>query len=154
MTQVEATFTARLEGSGKTATGIEVPADVVARLGHGKRPPVRVTIGGHSYPSTVAVMGGRFLVGVSAENRRAAGVAAGDEVVVRLELDTAPRHVEVPADLAAALAEDDEARRRFEALSVSRRRWHVLSVEGARTAETRRRRIEKSLGMLKDAGAA
>jgi hypothetical protein len=83
--------------NGKTATGIEVPAEVVAGLGPGQRPPVRVTIGDYSYRTTVARMGGRFLVSLSAENRAAAGVAAGDEVDVDLELDDAPREVEVPA---------------------------------------------------------
>ena len=89
--------------NGKTATGIEVSDEIVAGLGQGKRPPVRVTIGGYSYRTTVARMGGRFLISLSAENLAAAGVAAGDEVEVGLELDDAPREVEVPADLAAAL---------------------------------------------------
>ena len=84
----------------KTATGIEVPDEIVAGLGHGKRPPVRVTINGHTYRSTVAVMGGRFMVGVSAENRALAGVSGGDHVDVEIELDTEPREVAVPDDLA------------------------------------------------------
>jgi len=101
----------------KTATGIEVPAEVVAGLGQGQRPPVRVTIGDYSYRTTVARMGGQFLISLSAENRAAAGVAAGDEVDVDLELDDAPREVEVPADLAAALARDDAARAAFDSLA-------------------------------------
>ena len=103
-------FRATAELGGKTATGIEVPEDVVAALGSGNRPPVTVTIGGHTYRTTVAWMGGRFLIGLSAENRTAAGVAAGDEVDVEIELDAEPREVEVPADLAEALAQDDAAR--------------------------------------------
>jgi hypothetical protein len=95
-------FRATIEQSGKTATGIRVPDDVVAGLGAGKRPSVRVTIRGHTYRSTVASMGGAFMVGVSAENRATAGVVGGDEVDVDIELDTAPREVTVPADFAKA----------------------------------------------------
>ena len=139
--------------AGKTATGIQVPAELVARLGASKRPPVRVTMNGHTYRSTVAVMGGKFMVGVSAENRAAAQVGGGDEVDVELELDTAPRAVPVPADLAAALAADPAAKQGFERLSVSRRQAHVASVEEAKTAETRQRRIVRVVGAL-GAGAA
>lgn len=142
-------FRARLELGGKTATGFRVPEDVVEALGAGKRPPVRVTINGYTYRSTVAVMGGEFMVGVSAEHRAGAGVQAGDEVDVDLELDTAPREVTVPDDLAAALAADQDARRTFESLSYSNRSWHALSITGARTEETRRRRIAKSIEALR-----
>jgi hypothetical protein len=143
-------FRTTLLQSGKTATGIEVPADVVEALGAGKRPPVRVTINGrHTYRSTVAVMGGAYMVGVSAENRAAANVAGGDEIDVRLELDDAPREVEVPAALAAALKGDATARAAFEALSPSKKKWHTLSVEGAKTEETRARRVAKSLALLR-----
>ena len=93
------TFRTTLVQAGKTATGIEVPADVVARLGTGKRPPVRVTINGHTYRSTVAVMGGAFMIPVSAENRKSAGIAGGEEVAVELELDALPREVVVPPRL-------------------------------------------------------
>ena len=96
-------FRATIELHGRTATGIEVPSEVVDGLDAGRRPPVRVTIGSHSYRTTVASRGGRFLVPLSAEQRAGAGVAAGDEVDVDVELDTAPREVDVPADLAAAL---------------------------------------------------
>lgn len=143
-------FTARLELHGKTATGIEVPADVVEALGSHKRPPVRVTLNGYSYRSTIAPRGGKYMLPVSAEHREAAGVEAGDEVEVSLALDTAPREVEVPSDLAAAMAEDPAARERFDALSYSKQRGHVLSVEGAKAADTRRRRIEKVLGALRE----
>ena len=135
-------FRATIESSGKTATGIRVPPEVVEALGSGKRPAVRVTINGYTYRTTVGVMGGAFMLPLSADNRRAAGVGAGDEVSVDLELDTAPREVEVPSDLAAALKHDAEAQGAFNALSYSARRRHVLSVEAARTAETRHRRIE------------
>ena len=143
-----ATFTATLETHGKSATGIEVPESVVEQLGKGKKPPVTVTIGSHSYRSTVAVMGGRFLLPVSAENRTKAGIAAGDEVEVALVLDEAPREVAVPADFAAALATDPTAKTFFEGLSFSQQRFHIDSIEGAKTDETRQRRIDKSLALL------
>jgi hypothetical protein len=146
-------FRATLLGAGKTATGIEVPPDVVASLGQSKRPAVRVTINGHTYRSTVAVMGGKFMLGVSAENRAAAGVAAGDRLDVDLELDTAPREVAVPSDLAAALKRDKEAKRFFDRLSYSRKQRIVLSVEGAKAAETRQRRIDKSVKDLREGRA-
>jgi hypothetical protein len=142
-----------VEQSGKTATGFRVPAEVVEALGAGKRPPVRVTINGYTYRNTVAVMGGGYMIGVSAENRAGAGVAGGDEVEVDLELDTAPREVAVPVDLADALDAEPEARRTFDALSYSNRSWHVLSIDGAKTPETRRRRIEKSVSALREGRA-
>ena len=100
--------------AGKTATGIRVPDEVVEALGKGKRPPVRVTINGFTYRSTVAVMGGDYMIGVSAENRTGARVKGGDEVDVDLELDTAPRELTLPPDFAAALDGDANARRPFE----------------------------------------
>jgi hypothetical protein len=141
-------FRTTILGTGKNAAGIEIPDEVVVALGKGKRPPVRITINGYSYRNTVAVMGGVFMVGVSAEHRAAAGLAAGDEVDVDIELDTAPRELAVPEDFAMALDADPEARRTFDALSYSNRSWHVLSIEGAKTAETRQRRIEKSIATL------
>src|SRR5947207_14839747 len=110
-------FRTTVELGGKTATGIPVPEDVVAALGSGKRPAVRVTVGGHSYRTTVASRGGRFLVPLSAENRAAAGVAAGEDVDVEIESDTSPREVAVPADLTDALAHDRAAQHFFDALS-------------------------------------
>jgi hypothetical protein len=139
--------------SGKTATGIRVPAEVVESLGAGKRPPVSVTINGYTYRSTVAVMGGEFLVGISAEHRAGAGVAAGDEVDVDIALDSAPRVVEVPADFAAALDAEPAAQRTFGALSYSDKSWHVLQISGAKTEETRRRRISRSVAVLKEGRA-
>jgi hypothetical protein len=141
-------FTATLEQHGKTATGIEVPDDVVTALGSGRRPAVRVTINGHTWRSSVAVMGGRNLVGVSAENRSAAGVSAGDVLDVELELDTGKREVEVPADLVAALKNNAKARAAFEALSYSNQRRYVLAIEGAKAADTRARRVAKAVEEL------
>lgn len=146
-------FRATLELAGKTATGFEVPATVVAELGAGKRPPVKVTINGYTYRNTVAAMGGRFMLGVSAEHRAAAGVAAGDEVDVELELDTAPREVVVPDDFATALAAEPAARECFDALSYSNKRWHVESISGAKKPETRQRRIAKSVAVLREGRA-
>ncbi len=146
MTSIE--FPATVLRGGKTATGIRVPVQVVDLLGAGRRPPVRVTVAGHTYRSTVAVMGGSFVVPLSAENRSRAGVGAGDDVDVRLELDTQPREVTVPDDLAAALDAEPAARACFDGLSASRRRGYVLAVEGAKTAATRERRITKAVAEL------
>jgi hypothetical protein len=146
-------FRTTIQQGGKTATGIQVPAEVVEALGAGRRPAVTVTINGYTYRSTVAVLGGAYMVGVSAEHRAGAGVAGGDEVEVDIDLDTAPREVDVPADLAAALAAEPEARRTFDGLSYSNRSWHVLQVEGAKTDETRQRRIRKSVDVLKQGRA-
>ena len=143
-------FATRIELGGKTATGFEVPESVVAALGRGKRPPVTVRIGPHTYRSTVAVMDDRFMLPLSAENREAAGVSAGDEVEVELELDSAPREVELPADFAAALDADADARRTFDALSNSNKGYHVLQVTGAKTDETRQRRIAKAVATLRE----
>jgi hypothetical protein len=141
-------FRASLELAGKTATGMHVPPEVVEALGAGKRPPVRATINGYTYRSTVAVYGGEFLLGVSDEVRKAAGVRAGDELDVELELDTQPREVEVPRDFEAALRAAPGARDAFDGLSYSNKRRHVLAIEGARTLETRQRRIDKSIEEL------
>jgi hypothetical protein len=142
-------FRATLELGGKTATGMRVPPEVVDSLGSGKRPPVRVTINGYTYRTTVAVMGGEFMIGVSAEHREGAGVAAGDELDVNVELDTEPRVVEVPPDLAAALKRNATARRNFDKLSYSNKSRYVISIEQAKTPETRQRRIDKTVSDLR-----
>jgi hypothetical protein len=142
-------FRTVLHQSGKTATGIVVPESVVQSLGAGRRPPVRVTIGGYTYRSTLATVDGMPMVGVSAEHRAGAGVAAGDEIEVDIELDTEKREVAVPAELAAALDAEPAARRTFDALSNSNKSWHVLQVTGAKTVETRERRIARSVEALR-----
>lgn len=129
--------------AGKTATGIEIPDDVISALGHGRKPPVRVTINGFTYRSTVAVMGG-----ISAENRAATGASAGDEIDIHLEVDTSPRDIALPDDFAAALGEAPTAAEFFERLSSSNKRWHITNVQGAKTPETRARRIAKSVEAL------
>jgi hypothetical protein len=141
-------FKAVIVQSGKTATGIPVPADVVEALGGGKRAAVSISIGGYRYRSSLAVVDGAPMVSLSAEHRAGAGVAAGDEVEVEIELDTAPREVSVPDDLAAALDAEPAARATFDRLSYSNRSWHVLQVAGAKTDETRQRRIAKSIEAL------
>ena len=136
--------------SGKTAAGIEVPEEIVTALGSGKRPKVAVTINGYTYRSSIAPMNGVFMVGVSSDVRAAAGVAGGDEVDVDIKLDTAPREVTVPDDFAAALDAAPRARATFESLSYSNKSWHTLQIEGAKTDETRQRRIAKSIEALSD----
>ena len=142
-------FTATIELGGKTATGIPVPEEVVLGLGQGKRVPVVVTLGGHSYRSTIAAYNGTYMLPLAAEHREAAGVAAGQEVVVDLEVDDAPREVQVPEDLARALAADGVTQAAFDRLSYSNKRRIVQSVEGAKAAETRARRIDKALTELR-----
>jgi len=141
-------FRATVELGGKTATGIEVPDDVVARLGGGRRPAVSVTVRGHTYASTVGVMGGRSMLPLSAENRAAAGLAAGDEVEVELVADTAPRTVAVPEDLAARLAADDAARATFDGLTAAQRKEWVRWVTEAKRPETRADRLAKTVEAL------
>jgi hypothetical protein len=141
-------FRTRVELGGKTATGIPVPDEVVAGLGSGRRPTVRVTVGGHSYRTTVASMGGRFFVPLSAEHRGAAGVAAGDEITVEIEFDDEPREVVVPDDLARALSQDDKARAFFDELSYTHRKEWVRWVESAKKAETRAGRLANAVESL------
>jgi len=134
-------FRATIKQSGRTATGIEVPPEVVACLGSSKRPAVQVTLNGYGYRSSVASMGGKFMLPVSAEHRAGAGVAAGD---------TEPREVTVPPDLSDALDRDTDARRFFDGLSYSSRLRHVLAIVAAKTPETRQRRITKTVGLMHD----
>lgn len=143
-------FRTVLQLEGKTATAFRVPGEVVAALGQTKRPPVRVTINGYTFRTTVAAYGEVYVVGVSAENRQGAGVAAGDELEVEIELDTQPRVVEVPPDFAAALAADVQAGQAFDKLPYSHKRQHVLAIQDAKSPETRRRRIDKAIQMLRE----
>ena len=143
-------FLTVIELGGKTATGFRVPEEVVQAFGSGKRPAVTVTIGPHTYRSTVAAYGDVYMLPLSAENREAAGVAAGDEVEVEVELDTAPRVIEVPDDFAEALDAEPNARRTFDGLSYSNQRYHVEQITAAKTDETRQRRIAKSVSVLRE----
>jgi hypothetical protein len=142
------TFRTTIELSGKSATGLPVPPEALDALGGGKRPAVVVTLAGYAYRSTVGTMGGRAMVPLSAEHRAGAGVGAGDEVDVELVLDTAPRVVEPPEDLAAALAAAPGARAAFDALAPSRRKAIVTGVEGAKAADTRARRVARAVAEL------
>jgi hypothetical protein len=146
-------FRTKILSAGKTAAGFEVPPKVVEALGSGKVPLVLVTIKGYTYRSAVAVMSGNFMIGVSNENRKAAGVAAGDTVDVDLELDTKPREVEIPADFAKALGRDARAKRAFEGLSNSKKQRLVLPVANGKTPETRQRNIDKAMAALRDGKA-
>ena len=139
-------FRSTVQLSGKSATGIPVPAEAVAAMNRGARFPVVVTINGHSYRSTVTPYRGETMLPLSAENRAAAGVEAGQEVDVDIEHDDAPRTIDVPDDLAAALS--DAGRAALDALSFSRKRAIIEPIEAAKTAETRSRRIAKAVEEL------
>ncbi|MET9030038.1 YdeI/OmpD-associated family protein [Nocardia sp. NPDC004168] len=128
--------------------GLEVPPEVVAALGEGARPPVTITINGHSWKSRVALMRGRYLLGLSNANRQAAGVEIGEEIEVEVELDTQPRVVVEPPDFAEALDADPVARAAYDDLSYSRKREHVHAIESAKKPDTRQRRIEKAIATL------
>ncbi|MEV6071084.1 YdeI/OmpD-associated family protein [Nocardia sp. NPDC052001] len=141
-------FTATVLLAGKTATGVVVPPEVVEALGGGKRPKVRVTIGDTTFRNSVAPMNGVYMLGLNADVRQQTGIAADDVVEIDLHLDTEPRVVEVPDDFAAALNREPRAAAAFDRLSYSNRRAHVLSIEGAKTAATRERRIAKSIATL------
>jgi hypothetical protein len=142
-------FHTTLLQAGKNITGIVIPAEVVEALGAGKKPPIRITVNGYAYRNTIAVMGGKFMVGFSAEHRNASGISGGDEIDVEIELDTQPREVEVPADLQKLLDKDVKVKTYFESLSYSKKQWLVLPVKDAKTEETRQRRIEKVIETLK-----
>ena len=142
------TFKATLELAGKTATGVTVPDDVVERLGAGKRPPVKVTINGYTYRNTIAVMGGRYMLGVAAEHREGSGVIAGDKLTIRLELDDEPRTVVIPPDLADALNAAG-ALEAFERLSYTHRKEYVRAIEDAKKPETRERRVAAAVQAVK-----
>lgn len=142
------TFATTLRRGDGNTTGILVPEDAVAALGAGKRPPVWVTVNGYRYRNTLAVMGGETWVGVSAEHRAASGLQGGDAIEVTLELDPEPRTVDLPDDLATALDAVPPARAMFDALPPSLKRYHVDQVTGAKTPETRERRIAKAVETL------
>jgi hypothetical protein len=139
-----------IQGTGESAAGMHLPDEVVEALGKGRKPPVKATINGYTWRSTVAVMGGEYWLGASKEVRRNAGVEAGQEVDLTLELDTEERVLEVPADFAAALDAEPDARRFFDTLSYSNKRRFTYSIDDAKTPETRQRRIDKSVSQLRE----
>jgi hypothetical protein len=140
-------FDATLLASGNN-TGIPVPEDVVQQLGRGKRPAVLVNVNGYEYRSTVAVMGGQFLIGLSAAHRAATGLKGGDPISVTLTVADTPRDVQLPDDFASAMDEHEGARQFFDGLSNSLQRYHVDNVNAAKTADTRKRRIDKAVGLF------
>ena len=141
------TFETTLAASGNN-TGIVVPEDVIEQLGRGKRPPVLVTVNGYEYRSTVAVMGGRHLISLSAAVRAATGLRGGDPISVVVRVTDTPREVDVPADFAAAMEEQGPARPFFDGLSNSLQRYHVDTINAAKAPETRQRRIDKSVALF------
>ncbi len=146
-------FTTTVRQASKTATGIRVPDDVLAGLNAGKAPKVSVTINGYTYRSSIATVNGEPMIGVSEVTRTATGVRGGDTVEVDVELDTAPRAVEVPPDLAAALDAEPAARATFDGLSYSNQRFWVEPIAAAKSDETRARRIEKAIATLREGRA-
>lgn len=151
MAETSQTFRAELSPTGGNNVGIVVPEEVVVAFGLGRRVPVVVTIdGGYQYRSTISSMGGRFLISFNAETRRATGRGAGDGVEVRLDVDDAPRVVEVPVDLAAALAHDDRAKAAWGALSASRQRAHAEAITGAKSPGTRAKRVAAVMAALRE----
>ena len=140
--------TTLLKAEGLNATGISVPPDMIAALGKQKRPPVKVTLNGYTYRTTVAPYGDVFMLPVNQEHRAAAGLKAGDQVEVTLELDTEPRTVAVPDDLVAALSQKPGAQEAFNGLAFSKRKEFVRQVEEAKTQDTRDRRIAKIVAQL------
>ena len=141
--------TTLIQAEGKNATGINVPADIVTALNSGKRPRVKVQIGDYTYQSTIAAYGDVFMLPVSAEHREAAGLQAGDDIEVVLELDTEPRTVEVPDDLETALIENN-LEDIFDGLAYSKRKEFVRQVVSAKQEATRQRRLEKIIATLSD----
>lgn len=129
--------------------GLEVPPEVVAALGEGARPPVTITINGHTWRSRVALMRGRYLLGLSNANRQAARVEIGEDVEVEVELDTQPRVIVEPPDFTEALDKEPLARAEYDKLAPSRKREHVHAIESAKKPETRQRRIEKAIVTLR-----
>jgi len=142
-------FTTELLATGGTTTGFEVPEDVVERLGGGRRPKVVVTVEGHTWRTSIASMGGRFLLGASAAVREASGISAGHTYTVTVEVDTAPRTVDVPDDLAAALAASPGAGAAWAGLTYSQQRQHAEAVLAAKKPETRDRRVAGIIDTLR-----
>lgn len=137
-----------IKGAGKTAAGMVIPDEVVAGLGSSRHPAVRVRVNGYTFRSSIARMGGAFMLPFNPETRAGAHVAAGDTVVLEIELDTAPREVAVPPELAAALDGDPLARERFAALSYSNKRRLVTPIETAKADSTRHRQVAKAVALL------
>ena len=142
-------FRAKVLAAGKTAAGVEVPEKVVLGLGSTRRPLVKATINGYTYRSSIAPMGGKYMLSVSNEVRSRTGVVPGETVDVDVELDTDKREVEVPPELAKALAKDAKAKKHFESLSYSRKYALAAPIANGKTPETRERNLAKAMAELK-----
>ncbi len=144
------TFRATLVGTGKATCGVRVPDEIVEALGGGGHPKVVATLNDYTYRTSVARMGGEYWFGLASAHGEASGLKAGDEVTVTLVLDTAPREIEVPPELAAALEADPAAKAFFDGLSYSNKRVFTESVAGTRNPETKARRVEKALALMRE----
>lgn len=134
--------------TGKTATGIVIPEEIIQKLNSGKKPRIKVTLNNYTYRSTVAVMGDKFMVGVSADVRKASGVNGGDKLTVKIELDTEVREVVLPTDFKKALDKNLNANEFFKTLSYSKKTALIYPIEKAKKLETKNRNIEKALNFL------
>jgi hypothetical protein len=143
-------FRSTILQNGKTATGIPVPEDVIEKLGQGRRIPVCVTVNDHTYRSSIVSIGGGFMISISEENRKKAGVKAGDKVDVNIEIDTKPRDVMIPKDLTESLEKDNDAKNFFQGLSFSHKRWYLTWIETAKKDGTRSDRITQAVKMLRE----
>jgi len=143
------TFETTVAASGNN-TGIVVPGELIEQLAAGNRPSVVVSVNGYEYRNTVGVMGGRHMISVSAAVRSATGLKGGDRVRVTLTVADTAREVNVPADFAAALAADERAKAFFGTLSNSMQRYHVDTINSAKSADTRQRRIDKAIALFLD----
>lgn len=135
--------------AGMNATGIQVPAEAISALNSGKKPKVKITVNGYQYRSTVAAYKDAYMLPFASEHRAASGINAGDEIEVTLELDTEPRIVEVPEDLANALQEAG-LREKFDSLAFTHRKEHVRALQDAKAAETRARRLAAIIAKLQE----
>jgi hypothetical protein len=144
---------AELLSTGTSTTAFAIPDSLVDELGGGRHPKVAVTVNGHTFRTSIARMGDGFWLGVSAERRATASIAVGDVLDLEIVLDTTPREVQLPEDLAAALAADPQAAAFWETLSFSAKQWHTTQVNGAKTTETRQRRVARSIALLREGRA-
>lgn len=141
-------MTTIIQAEGKNATGIQIPSDIIDALNSGKRPRVKIQLNGYTYQTTVAAYGDVFMIPLSAEHRTAANVQANDEVEVTLELDSAPRIIEVP-DYFEDILTEHGIKETFDALAPSKRKEFVRQVTSAKAEDTRQRRIDKIIEQLK-----
>lgn len=131
-------------------TGIVVPAELIERLGAGRRPAVVVNVNGYEYRNTVGIMGGKHMISISAAIRKETGLKGGDPISVELTIAETPRQIHIPDDLASALAAEPSHAAFFSKLSNSLQRYHVDNINEAKTPETRQRRIEKAISLFRD----